>query len=231
MNIKQLPSLDRPREKALHYGIEKLSDSELLAILIGSGAKEDSALDIAYQMIRESNGLFHLVEKPISDLLNFKGIKKAKAVKIIAAFEIAKRYNSTKPPEPEEDVDNEFIYKRYKTLLSKSEQECVYLVILDKKKHIVHEVNLYRGNETCVPFSKSQIIREVYIHRGTYFYIIHNHPSGSLFPSEEDIVFTTDLIKECKKIDLILLDHLIISHSGYFSFQYAEIFEDDDKIS
>ena len=226
MNIKQLPSLDRPREKALHYGIEKLSDYELLAILIGSGYKEDSALDIAYQMIRESNGLFHLVQKPISDLLNIKGIKKAKAVKIIAAFEIAKRYNSQQPLDQAEEINNTFIYKRYKPLLIKTEQECVYLVILDKKKHIVHEVNLYRGNERNVPFSKNQIIREVFIHNGLYFYIVHNHPSGSLFPSEEDIVFTTDLIKQCQKVGIILLDHLIISRDGYFTFQYSEIIED-----
>lgn len=228
MNIKELPVLERPREKALHFGIEKLSDYELLAVLIGSGSSKDSALDIAYKMISDNHGLFHLVQKPMSDLLNYEGIGESKAVKIIAAFELAKRYNSLQPQNEKEKIDNNFIYKKYKNLLSHTCQEFLFLIILDKKKRIIHEVNLYKGSESNLVYSKKQIIREVLIHQGSYFYVVHNHPSGNLFPSEEDIVFTTEIIHECQKMELTLIDHLIVTSRGYFSFQSAETYLEPD---
>lgn len=216
--IKELPVLERPREKAYRYGIEKLSDHELIAILIGSGSMNNSAVDIAYQMIRDSHGLFNLVQKPFSDLVNYKGIKKDKAVKIIAAFEIAKRFNSLTPNEEEIPINSEYIYQKYQSRIANCIQEHVYLIILNKKKQIIHEVNLFKGNERSVNYSITQIIQQVLIHNGSYFYIIHNHPNGTLYPSEGDMNFTSMLIREAKKLKIQMIDHLIITNHGYFSF-------------
>ena len=216
--IKSLPTLERPREKAFHYGVDRLSDHELLAILIGSGTVDSSALDIAYKMLSDHKGLLNLVQKPFSDLLHFKGIGKSKAVKIIAAFEIAKRFNSLKSINEDLPVSSNEIYERYKYHVTGVYQECLRLIILNNKRKIIHEVNLYQGNETSVNCSWRQIIQQVLIHNGKYFYIVHNHPSGNHSPSKEDIEFTTTLIKESQKLKIKLLDHLIISDNGYFSF-------------
>ena len=217
--IKSLPSLERPREKAFHYGIEKLSDYELIAILIGSGTFESSAIDIAYQMIQDNRGLYNLVQKPFSDLLSFKGIGKSKAVKIFAAFEIAKRFNSLKVVRDDEPISSDKIYEKYKYKISDLTQEHLYLVVLDRQKRVVHEVNLFKGNENAMTISKIKIIQQVLIHNGRYFYLIHNHPSGSYLPSPEDINFTTDIIQESEKLKITMLDHIIIGEEGYFSFK------------
>ncbi len=217
--IKSLPALERPREKAFHYGIEKLSDYELIAILIGSGTVDSSAIDIAYHMIQENHGLYNLVQKPFSDLVSIKGIGQSKAVKIIAAFEIAKRFNSLKALKDDIPLSSDTIYEKYKYLIGKSTQEHLYLVVLNRQKRVVHEVNLFKGNESSVNISNLKIIQTVLIHNGKYFYLIHNHPSGEILPSAEDINFTTDLIKECKKLKIMMLDHIIIGEEGYFSFK------------
>ena len=216
--IKSLPTLERPREKAFHYGVDRLSDHELLAILIGSGTVDSSALDIAYKMLSDHKGLLNLVQKPFSDLVRFKGIGKSKAIKIIAAFEIAKRFNSLKSIQEYLPVSSSEIYERYKYHVASVNQECLLLIILNSQKRVIHEVNLYKGNESSVNCSWRQIIQQVLIHNGKYFYIVHNHPSGNHSPSKEDIDFTTTLIKESQKLKIKLLDHLIISDNGYFSF-------------
>ena len=218
--ISDLPPLDRPREKALYYGIEELADHELLALLIGSGSQNSSAIDIAYFMLRDNSGLANLVKKPLTDLLNYKGMGKGKAIKLIAAFELAKRYQNKNHIVDEIISDSEMIYHRLKKTFSNYPyvyQEYLYLIILDKKKKIIHEMNLYKGNESSVSASTMQIIQQVIIHSGKYFYIIHNHPSGILRPSEEDVFFTFNLINECPKFSIELLDHLIISQNGFYS--------------
>lgn len=217
--IIDLPYLDRPREKALRYGIEKLSDYELIALLISSGTKEESATDIAYTMISQNNGLINVINKPLNDLLSFKGIGKAKAIKIKAAFEIAKRCQSPSKYDKEKVDSSYAIIQRYRPLfIANSYQENLYLVILDWKKRIIHEMNLYRGNESSVSYSNRQIIQQVLMHNGHFFYVIHNHPSGSLEPSEGDVFFTASLINECRKFKIKMIDHLIISSKGYYSF-------------
>ena len=115
--IVDLPLSDRPREKAYRYGIKTLSNHELLAILIGSGYRDTSAVDVAYQMLSESHGLFSLVNKPYTDLINFKGIGKSKAIKIIAAFELVKRFEVAKNEEVKIRNSQE-VYQRYKPLLA-----------------------------------------------------------------------------------------------------------------
>lgn len=223
--IKDLPSLERPREKALRYGIESLSNHELLAIIINSGTTHSSAIDIAYAMLSECHGLFNLVKKPFPDLINYKGIGKEKALKISATFEVAKRFN-TLQQENEEIVENsEQIFLKYAPKMSFLTQEEVHLIILNKKKKILHEVNLFKGTSGAVNFSVSQIIREIIIHEGSCFYLIHNHPSGNVHPSEDDAFLTSELIRECKKVNVLLLDHLIIAPNQYFSFKDSKITE------
>lgn len=229
--VNDLPPLDRPREKALYYGIETLADHELLALLIGSGSTDNSAIDIAYFMLRDNKGLYSLMNRPLLDLQHYKGMGKAKAVKLSAAFELAKRFQKKKYDVKEVISDSDPIYKRMRRAIACGEfpnQEIVYLIILDKKKKIVHEINIYKGTESSVNASAMQIIQQVIIHSGRYFYLIHNHPSGDLEPSNDDVFFTVNLVKECYKFEITMLDHLIISDQGYYSFLKQKVFSDDE---
>ena len=182
-------------------------------------------MDIAYAMLSDNHGLLNWIQKPFSDLTNYKGIGKEKALRISATFEIAKRFSSLQSFDNETINEPEQIYKKYLPILSFSNQEQVFLIILNKKKKIIHEVNLYKGTSRAVTFSISQIIQQILMHGGYYFYIIHNHPSGDLLPSKDDTFLTSDLIMECKKVNVFLVDHLIIGPSGYFSFKDSKAYE------
>ena len=232
--VNELPLLDRPREKALYYGIETLADHELLALLIGSGSTDSSAIDIAYFMLRDNKGLHSLMNRPLVDLQNYKGMGKAKAVKLSAAFELAKRFQKKRYEEKEVISDSGPIFQRMKKILSYTEfpnQEIVQLIILDKKKNIIHEMTMYKGTESSVNISSMQVIQQVIIHSGAYFYLVHNHPSGNLEPSDDDLFFTVNLVKETAKFDITMLDHLIISKHGYYSFLRQKVFLEEEESS
>ena len=218
--IKDIPTSERPREKALRYGVDSLTNYELLAMLISSGCKDKSALDIAYEMLDENGGLVSLVQKPFSDLINYKGMGKIKAVKLVACFELARRFQNQKVEELKQNHSVDDIYQKYKLkIMNDPYQEHVFLIVMNRKREIVHEVNLYKGTEESVDCSSIEIIRQVLIHNGKCFYLVHNHPSGFIKPSAQDVAFTTELIKACEKVKIKMLDHIIISLSGYYSFK------------
>ena len=227
--IKELPTLDRPREKALRYGINKLSTEELLALLIGSGGKDNSALDIAKNLLDSSKGLYYLAIKTVEELKEYKGISNAKALNLCAIFELVKRYQEKELELNEEEIDNAFLYAKYAPRLIESNQEILVLVVLDKRKLITHEITLYKGGNNKLSLSYREIFKQIIIHNGYYFYVIHNHPNSDLTPSKSDIIFTSELTRRCDKLDIVLMDHLIFTEKGYYSF-LTESFCEKEKI-
>lgn len=219
MRMSDLPPLERPREKALRYGVSSLSNHELLALLISCGYIDYSASDVAYQMLSESGGLLNLSLKTIHDLLSIKGIGESKAIRILSCFELAKRLERTRINNQIYLLTTESVFLKYRSMFSLCQKEHVYIVILDKKKRVLHEASLYLGTSREVNCSALEIAQQVIIHNGSCFYLLHNHPSGNYQPSEQDILFTTELINTSKKLGIMLLDHLIISEKGYFSFR------------
>jgi len=222
--IKDLPLLERPREKAMRYGIKSLSNEELLAMIIASGSKGNSARDIAYNLLSNSNGLFNLSNYQLCDFLKYKGIHKTKALLLLAVFEISKRIVVNQKESEESDINSSYLFEKYSPLLRNEYQECISLIMLDRYQKIIHEETLAKGGQNSVPFSLNDICRELLNKKARYFYLIHNHPSGDFTPSTEDIMLTEQLIIEVKKFGITLLDHLIISNSGYYSFKEG-IFE------
>lgn len=212
----------RPREKALRYGVDKLSDHELLAILIGAGTKEFSSLDIAYAMISENKGLFNLANLPVSELFKYKGIKDARGLNLAAIFEIAKRYRSY-PDEPQKIIlSSDDVYEKYHSKLQALTNEEFRIIILNKKRQIVNESSLYKGTSQHIKFTYRDVFKQVINNDGYYIYVIHNHPNDCLKPSKDDIAFTLEFSKYAKKMQITLVDHLIIGKSGYYSFQTKE---------
>ena len=218
-NIKELPTLDRPREKAIHYGVGSLSDIELLSILISSGYKGYSALEISTSLITQFKGLKNLSKAPYYELKNIKGIKEAKALNLVAIFELHNRL-LMKEEEVEKIVATpEYLYSKYKGKLLSSHQENLVLIVLNSYKEIIHEKTLYVGTDKNMCYSYKDIWRELLNHNGRYFYLIHNHPDSSSYPSREDMAFTSELFLESRRIKIPMIDHLIIGEDGYYSFQ------------
>ena len=223
--IKDLAIIDKPREKAERFGIEALKDEELLAIIINSGTVGYSSLDIARDLLKEAHYLSELMNKPAAYFATFKGLKKAKAMRLLAALEIARRINEKQRLIYEEKaaVSSETLYQRYSLSLNSLNQEVLAIIILNKNKQIVFEKILYQGNDANIAVNHRDILRLLIVHNGTYFYLIHNHPNGSLSPSEMDVKFTNTIKEKAARVNVTLLDHLIISKSGYYSFLHAQI--------
>ncbi len=217
--IKELPALERPREKALRYGVNTLSDSELLAILISKGYQGSSALEVSNELLSEYKGLSLLSKASFADLMSTKGIKEAKAITLASIFEIHKRLSIKETEESEEEVDSEYLYNKYKDILLSSTQENLILIILNSRRRIIREKTLYIGTENNMIFSYKDVWREMLNYQGKYFYLIHNHPGKSCSPSREDIAFTSELFLESKRLKIPMIDHLIIGEDGYYSFQ------------
>lgn len=220
--IRDLPKTERPREKAMRYGFDILSNVELFALIIGSGSKGVSALDIAYQLVNKNNGIANMINLPYQDYLKVRGLSKANALKICAIFELFRRINGL-INENEEKIDSELIFKKYSINFQNYDQELLGIIVLNRKKKLLSEKIVYKGTRTNLSASIREIFKELLLAGGTYFYIFHNHPSENVKPSQQDIIFTSQLISECNKYGFTLVDHLIISSSECYSFKESGI--------
>ena len=222
--IKELPALERPREKALRYGIDALSDVELLTVIIGKGYQGQSAAEISAQMLEQYQGLRGLSNSSLHELTSIKGIKGVKAISIAATFEICRRLNIKEMEENDEVVDGQYLYNKYHPKLSGEKQEVLIIVILNRKNKITYECTLYKGTENDLIFSYKDMWRELLLHNGKSFYLIHNHPFQEARPSRQDLIFNGEINRECKRIHVKMLDHLIIGDDGYYSLEKNEKF-------
>ena len=216
--IHDLPTLERPREKALRYGVESLSDNELITLVIRSGYHGENASDLANKLLSNYNGLEGLSTAPIHDVAKQKGIKSNKALLLAAIFEIHKRLNIKKVEKEGEITNSDYLYKKYSPQLVDASQEVLILVLVNKRRNIIRESLLYKGTESDVVFSYKEMWRELFIHNAYGFYLIHNHPNNQANPSKKDVIFTGEIIRESQKIRIPMLDHLIIGDDGYYSF-------------
>ena len=216
--VKNLPKLEQPREKAKRYGIENLSDIELLSILLGSGYVGSNAIEISTTLLNKYGGLKRLCEISVTELKTNKGIKEAKALILSAIFEIHKRIN-IKDIEEAEILDNEtYLVKKYSQSLFRLHQEFFVIAILNKQGKIIYEDILYKGTENTLTISFEDIYRILIEYHAKSYYLLHNHVQGDSEPSEYDKIATNNIILQSKKHHIKLIDHLIISEKDYYSF-------------
>ena len=220
--IKNLPLLDRPREKAIRYGLSSLSDSELLAIFIGGGYKENNAIEISTHLLSKYGGLKGLGDISIHELKKNKGVKNVRSLNIAALYEIQRRLLTKDLELNEEKIDSLYLYNKYKVRVLDFKQEYLFLIILNSRKRIIYETNLSIGSQDSVLLSWSDIYRELVAHNGKCYYLIHNHTNGDFTPSKEDIVATKLIAFNSQRVGIPLLDHLIIASNGYYSFKENE---------
>lgn len=224
--IEDLPLLERPREKALRFGINTLSDAELIAIIIGSGYKGVSALDVANDLLSRYHGLFSLYNTDFHIYKRVKGVKNKKGLSLEACFELHRRLNKleTDKDDNNQKIDDGYLFNRYKTQLLKSDQEQLILIIVNRLNRIIYECTLYKGTKNNLIFSYADIWKELTVHKGYGFYLLHNHPLESCKPSKADSLFTKEIARASQRQGFHFHDHIIIGEDGYYSFKKEKIF-------
>lgn len=215
---------DRPREKLRDKGLQSLTNAELIASLLSTGTKDLSALDLARNLIDEFGNLKNISNQTIDELTQVFGIGPAKATIILVAFELARRKEKEESQIYTISCSMD-IYKYMKPIIGHLQQEVVYLLFLNSANRIIGEKKVSMGgtNEAAVDYKI--ILREALARQAQALCLCHNHPSGSLVPSRADMLVTRRLKKATDLVGINLLDHVIVTTNGHFSFK------DNDMLS
>lgn len=217
--IKNLPKEDRPRERLLKYGATHLSNLELLAIIIGSGTKNESVMDLASRLLMHFEGLHLLHDATIEELTAIRGIGEAKGVSILAAIELGKRISQYRTKDkyvirsPQDGAD--FVMEEMRRL----SQEHFVVIFLDSKNQVIHYQTIFIGSLNASIVHPREIFREAVKRSAASIICAHNHPSGDPTPSKEDIQVTKRLVDAGKMMGIELLDHIIIGNRKYTSLK------------
>jgi DNA repair protein RadC len=216
--IKNWPEDERPRERLIKYGAESLSDAQLLAIILRTGNKTRSAVDLARALIAEFGDFRSMDSLSVSELCNIDGIGAAKASQIKAAFEIGRRMLSgggglNKNFRSSDDVVNYYI-----PLMKNMKKEVFKTILLNSKNKILRDVTVSEGSLTASVVHPREVFKDAIKESAAAVILVHNHPSGDPSPSQEDVEITQRLVKSGEIVGIRVLDHIIIGDGRHFSF-------------
>jgi len=210
---------ERPREKVLANGVLYLSDSELLAILLGSGTKNITAVELARLVLKESgNSLQELGKQGISDLVKIKGVGPAKAITLLAALELGRRRAGMPQSEKIPVKSSDTVFKIFHPLLGDLEHEEFWLLMLNRANKVLGRYKVSQGGLSGTVIDTRIILKKALDNLASSIIVCHNHPSGNKQPSEADVKITEKLKKAAEMLEIKLLDHVIIADKSYFSF-------------
>ena len=224
MKLKNYPLEERPREKAFHHGIESLNNIELLALVLRTGNKQESAIELAQRVINEIGGFRYLHDINYYQLIQIKGIKQAKAIEVLAIIEIAKRLDK-QPVAMSAIKEPRDGYELLKNQLMFEQQEKVIVLCLNSRLEVIKEKTVFIGGNNISIISGRELFKEALICGSNRVMVVHNHPSGNPEPSIEDIEATERLYSMAKELDIDVVDHLIIGRSRFYSFASNKIIE------
>jgi DNA repair protein RadC len=218
-SIKQWAKDDRPREKLLSKGVAALSNSELIAILINHGSKEKSAVELAQDILKAGkDNLNELSKLSVKELMKIKGIGEAKAISIVAAMELGRRRQATAYREKATIASSSDVANYLQTLLKDYKHEVFAVLFLNRSNKINHFQIISEGGITGTVADPRVILKRALEEDALSLILCHNHPSGSLKPSKADEELTFKIREAAKYFDIKVLDHLIVSDDGYYSF-------------
>ncbi|UCH13099.1 MAG: DNA repair protein RadC [Bacteroidales bacterium] len=219
LSIKNWAVEDRPRERLLSKGIQSLSNTDLVALLIGSGTKEISAVELARRiLVKADNNLNMLGKFSVDDLLKQKGVGKAKAISIIAALELGRRRKLSKALERPKITSSKDVYDIIFPLISDLQHEEFWILLLNRSNKIIDKNKISQGGVAGTVIDVRIILRNAIEKLASSVILCHNHPSGNLEPSKADIGITRKLKDAAEVMDIKLLDHIIVADNSYFSF-------------
>lgn len=224
-SIKNWAEDDKPREKLMLKGKNSLSDAELVAILIGSGSRNESAVGLSKRILSSiDNNLNALGKLSLKQLMEFKGIGEAKAVTIAAALELGRRRREEQTPELHKITSSKVVFEIMQPIIGELPHEEFWVLYLNNSNKILHKCQLSKGGITGTIVDVRLIFKTALEHHAISVILTHNHPSGKLQASDADRDITKKLKIAGEQLDIKVLDHVIITEKGYLSFQDEGIF-------
>lgn len=218
-SIKDWAEDDRPREKLMQFGAKTLSTAELLAILLGSGSRGESAVQLAQRILGDAeNNLHELGKKSIEQLKKYKGMGDAKAITIVAALELAQRRMDTPVRDRLKIMSSLDGYHCLAPHVASLPHEEFWILLLDRSNKVLARRRISQGGVSGTVVDAKQVFQVALEYLASGIVLCHNHPSGNLQPSQADIDLTEKLKQAAVFLDISVLDHLIIAETGYFSF-------------
>ena len=237
MNMNQWAEEDRPREKMMQKGAAALTNAELLAILIGSGSSDESAVDLMRRLLADcGNSLKVLGRLSLQDMMGdvsvnqtnsphgkrikkYKGLGEAKAITILAACELGKRRMAEEGKERVQICSSVDLYKYFLPLMQDLGHEECYVLFMNQAHKVVGDMKVSSGGLTCAVVDIRMVLREAVLRQATTIALCHNHPSGNARPSGEDDRLTEKLQNACSVFDIQLLDHIILTDGNFYSYR------------
>lgn len=217
MKIKELPTELRPREKALMIGVDKLSDHELLMLVLRHGNSQMSVHQIAHNVLIKTNNLQKLSQMTLEELMTIDGIKLAKALEIKAILELSKRVGRAEVQNLNVMENSNSVIEWLQHEIGHENQECFLVIYLNVANRIIHHEIIFKGTLDRSLVHPREIFNKAIKHSASSIIAVHNHPAGTLVPSDMDYVVTNSLVDAGKLLGILLVDHLIITKSGYHS--------------
>lgn len=216
--IKSLPEADRPRERFLKLGPEAISDSELIAIILGTGTKQSSALDLANSILSNYVSIFNLLQATISELCEIPGIGYAKSIKLKAAFELANRCMAREQLTMDKITSPEDIFRLMNFRLKTETREHFLAVMLNTKSYLLKIDLISIGSLNATIVHPREVFNRAIRASACGVILVHNHPSGDPEPSQDDIKLTNRLVAAGDLLGIPIMDHVIIGHQKFYSF-------------
>ncbi len=219
LTITQWAEEDRPREKMMLHGVSALSNAELLAILIGSGNTEDSAVELMRKVLNDyRNNLNELGKASIDELCRYKGIGPAKAITILAASELGKRRKEEAVEERPAVLSSRDVYQCLHPLMCDLPTEECWVLLLNQANKLIDKVKVSTGGLSATAVDVRCILREALMKRASAIALCHNHPSGSIRPSREDDLLTKQVAQASECMNIRLIDHVILTDGAFYSY-------------
>lgn len=224
--IKTLPIEENPREKALQFGIETLSNVELLALVLRTGNKSESVLELSSRLLKEIGGMSELSHVSYASLVSLKGIKQAKAIEILSILEIAKRIKNSERSH-DQLLDPQSIYLRMKEKMMFLKQEHFVVLCLSQNHKVIKEKTIFIGSLNMSVVTPREVFKEAIDVSSAKIVLIHNHPSGDASPSQEDIYMTRQFEQLGEMMSIEVVDHIVIGWNEYYSLKANHLYHDE----
>ena len=218
MKLKELPKEEMPRERLIKYGVNNLSNEDLISILIRTGNKDSNVKELSSKILSKIKDISNLDDLSLREFTEIKGVGEAKALTILAAIELGKRVSNKNINDRVLINNTSKVHEYFAPLLKDKKQENLLVILLDNKKRLISYQNMYQGTSESSIVSIKEILNYAIKERASAIIIMHNHPSGIVSPSDEDIKLTNNLISSGKLIGIPLIDHLITNGVDYYSF-------------
>jgi DNA repair protein RadC len=216
-HIREWPAEERPRERLYHKGAAALSDAELLAIQLGTGVRGLGALDVAHRLLAEFGALQELAGREVAEVAAMRGVGRAKAVRLAAAFEITRRLRSRNGHARPVLSSPEQVFARYAPLMEDLRKEVFRLALLDAQNALLKDVVVSEGTLSASLVHPREVFKPAILESAASIILLHNHPSGDPTPSREDLRLTRQLIECSRLLDLPIHDHVIIGRERFIS--------------